>query len=341
MSVLTPAFAGLWAEFVDPGVVAAALPTLARHGVSVNLAWPVDAADLARRWALVEAAERAGVAVHPWLLLQRDAGYWAGADNAVAFAVEAIALTSAWVRRGHAPTTLVIDLEPAHDRVMALEQSLRRRPPALRAAWDALRAAPSAARVRAAEATYTALVHRLHAEGWRVHLTTLPFVVDGGGRAGSALRDVLGLPVDGPDWDLVTLQAYRTLFADAACAVLGRRVGGRVYGPHLVHTYAVDARATFGDRAGLDLGLVGDGVYPAQIYTGPADLAADLGAARAAGLSPAHLCVYNLDGVLGRGAAEDWLAVTPTDGAPRPDRATGLTRRAIGAAGRLVARRRG
>lgn len=339
--MIPPPFAGLWAEFVAPAAVVEALPLLGSRGLAVNLAWKVTDPAEDARWALVDAAERAGVEVRPWLLLAEEDGYWAGADNAKVFAAAATSLTRAWVARGHAPTTLIVDLEPAHGRVMALETALRRRPPDLRTAWAALRAAPSAARVRSAEGAYRALVDALHRAGWRVHLTTLPFVVDGGGAGGRALRDALGLPVDAADWDVVSLQAYRTLFADAACALLGQRLGGRLYGPHLVQAYGRDGRRHFGDRAGLDLGLVGEGVYPSKLYADPADLAADLAAAAAAGVPADQINVYNLDGVLDRGPSVDWLGAPDGVAAPSRDRATRLTRRAIGAAGRLVARRRG
>ena len=47
---------------------------------------------------------------------------------------------------------------------------------------------------------------------------------------------------------------------------------GEWFGPALVHSYACDAVARFGARAGIDLGIVGDdgvGVEPGQSLRGP------------------------------------------------------------------------
>ncbi len=320
-------FGALWCEFLPPSAIAAHLPLLAEQGCALHMAWPSAATE--SHWALASAAEVAGVELRPWLLLPKDEGYWAGARNAEAFAAHARALSRAWLKKGLRPTTLLVDLEPAYHRMMAIEEAARRGRPLQ--AVRALARVPGAARVRAASGIYAALVAALHAEGWRAHLTTLPFLLDGSGVA-----EVLGLCGAEADWDRVSVQAYRTLFADAARGPLGG-LGERLFGPRLVYSYARAARARFGARAGLDLGLVGEGVYPSLVYEGPADLAADVSAARAAGIAPQAINVFSLDGVLARGGAE-WF-VEASARRPKLDLGTGIARlgvRAGGSAYRLL-----
>lgn len=302
---------------------------LAPLPVAINLAWPADT-------TLFAVAERH--VVRPWLLLPKAQGYWAGAENAVAFCAAAGRLMDAWGERP--PSTLIVDLEPPYARITAIEAALRARPPRYAEALAALRDAPSAACVRAAEREYTRLVHAAHARGWRVHLTTLPFVLDGGTRQ-RRVRDFLGLPVDGPDWDLVTVQAYRTLFADFGGRVLGP-LGRAAFGPRVVYEYGLAVRAAFGERGGLDLGLVGAGVFPARTYRGPEDLGRDLAAAQRAGVPASNTHIFDLGGMLRRGL-DDWLNATrwqkSIPGRPsRRDLGTPLVRGIARVASRLLPR---
>lgn len=315
-------FAAAWCELPAPASVRPWLGLLAERGVDLCLAWPTDGPPDARLALAAEAARR-GVRVRPWPLLSRDDGYWAGAANADAFAAAALAVLDHWEGAGLAPGWLMVDVEPPYARAAALDEALRRRPPNVRRVIRLLRA--DTADLTRARRIYAALVADARRRGWRVALTTLPFVVDGEG-----LARALALPVDGVPWDRITLQVYRTMFDD-----LVPRPVGRGFGPGLVHAYARAARARFGDRAGLDLGLVGEGVWPASVYAGPADLGADLAAAHAAGIPPSHLHVYDLGGIIERGPSEQWFAAAGPARPPR-DRAARCLRAALRLADRAL-----
>ncbi len=84
-----------------------------------------------------------------------------------------------------------------------------------------------------------------------------------------------------------------------------------------MHAYARAAVERFGERAGVDLGLVGEGVYPSGIYGEPGELAADVGAALAAGIRRENIHVYSLDGMVDRGTPDAW--VEPPGGEPSRD----------------------
>jgi hypothetical protein len=105
----------------------------------------------------------------------------------------------------------------------------------------------------------------------------------------------------------MSFQAYRTLFGDL--------LGGQP-SSYFVFAYGVEARALFGERAGLDIGLVGQGVTESSVYANGADLAADLSATRAAGIPRERVFVYNLDGILGRAPSEQWWVMSGIDAVP-------------------------
>jgi hypothetical protein len=183
-------------------------------------------------------------------------------------------------------------------------------------AVELLKAGVDAPRYAAATQHYATLVQEAKTRGWKVHLTTLPQVLDDYADGDDALRQAFGIPVEGIEWDWVTFQAYRTLFGD----LLGGETPPTSY---FVYSYGKDAQARFGANAGLDVGMVGHGVSPSSTYASGSDLAADLAAAAAAGIPRASLNVYNLDGVLSRAPSEQWLA-GPTDSAPPAEDAATL-----------------
>lgn len=321
-------FGAVWCEHLALPELARALPLVGSR--ALHLAWP--AADLARpeRLALVR---QAPVEIRPWLLLAQDQGYWAGASNAGAFADAALALMQLWAREGLRPSWLIVDMEPRYQRMMQLQERVKRRVPDLLGAVRLLADATPRAAHDAAARTFSDLCVEAHRRGWRVLLTTLPFAVDDApGR--DTVQRALELPVAGVPWDRVTLQAYRTAFLDLLPPWLGpaRR---RLFSPYVVTAYARAVRRRFGDRGGLDLGLVGAGVAPSVLYRDPADLALDLGAARAAGIPAGHLAIYNLEGMLARAPAERWLAAAAQPGRARPDLGTVPLRAALRLASRL------
>ncbi len=312
----SPGFDAVWAEFLDPAGVLAALDVVEPRGLAVNMAWPASAVGDASYTELVRDAKERGVEIRPWLLLEQSEGYWPGATNAEAFAEAARSLFDEWDAQGLAPTTFIVDMEIRFDRAMVVNSMLQDPNADVGALLTLLADGIDRAQYASATSTYAALVDEAHARGWRVLLTTLPQVVDDYGDDDDDIRQAFGIPVDGVDWDIVTFQAYRTLFGD----LLG---GGGQPTEFYVYQYGRAAIDEFGARGGLDLGLVGMGVSESPTYSAPADLRADIEAAHAAGVPQARINVFGLDGMLDRGPAETWLGPPMSDPpAPAEDSAT-------------------
>ncbi|MBX3271370.1 MAG: hypothetical protein KF729_13980 [Sandaracinaceae bacterium] len=154
----------------------------------------------------------------------------------------------------------------------------------------------------AARAALSEHVGAVRARGVRAVAVTYPQVVDDLGDGDPDLQDALDIPVDGVPFDEVAFMVYQTAFAEAQ---------GDWIGPGLVRSYALDARAHFGERATMALGIVGTAAifeHDGPPYASPSALGEDIGAALGAGV--ARVEVFSLDGMVELGDVAGWLAGT-------------------------------
>ncbi len=323
---------GVWAELMDDDAVARTLVDLAAAGSRLHLALDLERigersfADLTRR------AADAGVPVFAWPLLPKELGYWIGKFNAEQ-ARDAFDRIAGWQaeRAGPALTGISVDLEPRFDfseRLRGLGGRIDRLLTELAGNLNRLR-------FDAARSTLAGAIDRLHSARLRVHAVTYPLILDAPAED-TTLEDALDIVLSGIEWDEVSFMVYQTAFAE---------LGGSWFGPRLVHEYARDAFARFGDRAGIDLGVVGDrgvGLGPGNRYRAPSDLAGDVAAALAAGIPMDRMRVYGLDGIVHEGKIPGWICPpVPDAGAPEPSSlVTGLRNGVRGVATALRATRK-
>ena len=156
------------------------------------------------------------------------------------------------------------DLEPGHAYAEKLRKSKVSQLPRLIAAHVNPRAFEEARK------HFGAAIEQLHREGVSAHATAFPLVLDDAeGKAN--FEDALDTPVSGLDWDEVSFMVYQTAFAQFT---------GLWFGPSLVASYAQSAVQRFGDRAGIDLGVVGApalGLDAGERYPDVSALAAESG----------------------------------------------------------------
>lgn len=299
-----PLRVGVYSEFLAYDRVGTHLDALAARGAALQLAVPASRIGDASLAALLREAGRRGVETRLWLLLATAQGYWPNETNLGVFATEARRLLD-WARdQGLPVAALVFDMEPSYDYVVALRAALASD---FAAAQRMMRAHRDPAAFAAARERLAALVREVQARGVRAECVTYPQVLDDLRDGDDDLQDALDVPVRGVPWDEVSFMVYQTVFAEAV---------RRWIGPSLVGVYAEEARAAFGERAVVALGLVGDAGIPpptGPVYDDPAALADDVAAARAARVSRVE--VYSLDGMALLGGAPRWLGAT--DPAPR------------------------
>jgi hypothetical protein len=147
--------------------------------------------------------------------------------------------------------------------------------------------------------------------GFYVGVTTVPFLLDDREAGDNVFEAAMGLPISGVPWHTVSFQIYRSLYNGAdARGLFGLPSGS--FTPYLVHSYAKTAADRYGDKAAVGLGVAGS---PAPVegmgsgfYEDPAELAADISAAKAAGIKRLNqLHLFWLDGMVGSGSVEAWL----------------------------------
>ncbi|MBI5480957.1 MAG: hypothetical protein HY906_19010 [Deltaproteobacteria bacterium] len=310
----------VWSEFLPSARVIADLPALGAAGVDLNLGVTrcdglatcpgVESLDAAE--AVIRAAATAGVTVRLWPELPLEEGRWANVKTLDAFAAWVRQLLSFVRDRGLPVPAIVFDMETSYQKLQQIQQYAA--DGQLNDLVGFLQADADPAAYAAAKDDLRALIDEVKEAGLEAHCSTLAQVLDDGSDEG--IQRALDIPIDGLPWDRVSIQVYRTLM-DELYATAAHADGG--FTPDLVHSYAVSAVERYGDRAGLDLGLVAaPGTFTG--YDEPAGLLADIAAARAAGVPYGQLNVFALDGLDGRADFASWLPPDPGAGAA-PERA--------------------
>lgn len=293
---------------------------LARYSLEAALA--VRPADVEAVGAWDERAREHGVRAALWPMIEDGAGRWLSIANAGAYRDFLRAV------RGRAPgAEVVLDLEPPLPLVRG----------ALDGRWGAARGLLSLLRAGEARAegerVIASICEEARAGGAALTLAVVPFVLfDAEGRPGWArlFGPTAPLPATRVNAMLYTtlIEGYSrgALRRDDALALLAEGCEAAV--------------SRFGGRAAVSLGAVGTGALGDEpVYPDPAALAVDVAVAEASGVS--DLWLFDLGGVLSRGAPERWLDafVAPGSGrrpAPRSARARAVAA-ALRAAGRALA----
>jgi hypothetical protein len=308
---------GVYSEFLAYGDVEDHLDALARRGAALQVAVPaadVGDADLA---SLLRAADARRVEVRLWFVLDVAQGYWPNEANVDVFA-PALADLLDWLdSAGLTAAAIVYDMEPAYAYTQELEAAFADNPDD---AVALMRTHMDAAAFEAARTRFGDSVRAVQARGLRAECVTYPQVVDDLLDGDDDFQDGMDIPVHGVPFDEVSFMVYQTGFSET--------LGGGWVGPGLIASYAADARARFGERAVVALGLVGTaGIFEPEgaVYTDPGTLAADVAAALAAGVTRVE--VYSLDGMVELGGPARWLEAThPEPAAAEPDDVVALIR---------------
>lgn len=292
------------AEGMDAEDLGALLPLLAKQRVDVVWAWPfeMDQAETQRRFEVVRQSEQLGVWVRPWPLLTEEEGLWPSSENVALFDARMREFLQAWMDADLTPTMFLVDMEMPLSRALQLSDKL--------AAWDLvggaefLRSFIDRQKFAEATLTYAALVDDAHALGWKVELSTLQIVLDDYDDGDDGLKQGLSIPVDGIDWDLVTFQIFRSMAIDSSNLPLDAS---------FTFDYALRSKLRFGERAGVVVGIndPGDVAGDVLTFTDPRETAEDVEAARAAGIAPRDVGLYQLRGIVRSASPEAWFA--PSD----------------------------
>ncbi|MBI2061229.1 MAG: hypothetical protein HYT87_15935 [Nitrospirae bacterium] len=294
--------AAVWSEFETEEEVESVLPFMAEHGLALNRSVTLGATDFRRLESLVKSAHRQDVVVRLWPELKEEDGRWPSVGTRGLFIPFFYELMDFVESRKLPVDTLYVDLEPSLARgrelLAALSQPGSNVLDGLLKFYEAKVLDPD---FEPGKTDFKNMVDNAHARGFKVFMTTIPFILDDFGDGDPSIQRALESPVEGIDWDEYSFQVYTTMFSN---------LYGLKLGPALVYSYARTARTQFGDKAALDLGLFlasPDVFSGAAGFESPAEMEADVLAAFAAGIPVDRLHFFSLEGVLGKPDRGNWF----------------------------------
>ncbi len=277
---------------------------LAAKTVTLLQRYRLDALVAVRPWQLDDAVpvfaslQAQGIFCAAWPMVADEDGRWASAPSMAKF----VAFAEHVIDRLR-PAEIVIDLEPAFDRLRN---------------WKALRAAPKAEpyeikQYQRSRSDLQAAIARWRnlraADGDTLRVTTavIPVVAfDPSWLWAGAMQRMLGTPVDGLDVDRHSIMAYTSLLEGWS-----RGLVNRSRAEWLLARFAARANGKWGHRGALSLGTVAPGAFGDEpCYRSPRELARDVQIARAAGV--VELSLFDLGGVMRSRDPQAWLHALTT-----------------------------
>jgi hypothetical protein len=232
-------------------------------------------------------------------------GYWPNEENREIFSREVLRFTK-WVEEENLPVSwIVVDMELSIRKVEKILTYSRNKD--LSSTLNLFLGNRNPPSFLSALKRYRNLVEELHRKGWKVMCVTFPIVLDDLSDGDPDLMDFLDLPVYPIDWDEISFMVYRTTYND----LLGKGLTS-----YLVYSYALSAKGLFGEKAGIDVGLVAPyrevtmpsiGGTFASGYATPEELKKDIASALFAGVQKTH--IWPLDHIVTYPDPSSWLTL--------------------------------
>lgn len=285
----------VWSEFLSHSEVEQELSFLKSQKMSLHLA--VHPADIQRAeiFELMRSAERVGVEVRPWILLDEADGYWANIWNAEKFRETVLAFLNRVREEKVQVSWISIDLESQPNQLRGASECLSRRD--VLCASKVFGVNQDSKLFWQAHSQFQKMIEEVRALGYKLHAVAAPLLLHDLSDSKGRIQFLLGVPLQGLEWDEVSFMVYRPEFKN----ILGE------IGSDIVYEYARMARFYFGFKAAIDLGEIGESVFPISVkgFQKPEELLADIRAVKAAGISEINL--YSLDGLSKMSQPELWV----------------------------------
>ncbi len=234
---------GVWCEFLPYAEVEGHLPALAQYDCDLIVhveRGSFSDPDFAR---LLRAAEAQGVGVDAWLLLPYEEHLYVGQASVGAVRDLARRAADYFSQEKLKVRAFVFDCEPSPLLGRELFAAVREKSPRLLA--QTLREQLDAEAFRRDTGELNALIAELRGRGYAVDGAGNRAFLDAQARGNVALEDALNAPVSGVEWDALSFITYRYLASpESYVAMLNR--------------YATLAKRLYGERAAVDVGLLGD-----------------------------------------------------------------------------------
>jgi hypothetical protein len=283
---------GAWSEWTSYNDLSKKISILKASNTRLHLAIKKDELheeNFQKLIVLLKKAESEGVNYWLWPLLSKEEGYWPNQWNIKTYSNYVLDLLNKLKKHKLKPSGISIDLEPPPEKLekyLLLIQKFK-----LFELHSFANSSINESLFEKAKKELRILHLKLKQQKITTHIVTTPFLLDE--KNSIRLQKVFGIPLDNLAFDYISFMAYRSEF---------ERLVGEM-NSRLVYDYSLQARKVYGNRAGIDLGVVGNIEFPHKLegYSDPNRLWEDISAAKAAGIS--SIQVYCLDGI----QTEDWI----------------------------------
>ncbi|HPR67899.1 MAG TPA: hypothetical protein PLJ99_01255 [Kiritimatiellia bacterium] len=234
---------GVWCEFMPYAEVAAHLPALAEYDCDLILHVERESFGDPDFPRLLRAAEKAGVGVDAWLLLPYEEHLYVGQASVAAVRGLARQAADFFDRHRLKVRAFVFDCEPSP--LLGAELFAAARRGNLKGLAAIVRRELDAEAFERDTAEINALVAELRGRGYAVDGAANRAFLDAQSRGNVALEDGLNAPVSAVGWDALSFITYR--YQASALDYVA-----------MLNRYATLGRRLYGERAAMDVGLLGD-----------------------------------------------------------------------------------
>lgn len=271
---------GVWSEWTPPADLVQDLPVLKERSLRLHAAvhlGPEHSNGLYGLELLLREAKTMNVEVWLWPLLPKEGGYWLNQWNAETYTNQVRALVEGLHQEGLEFAGVSMDLEPPPEALEELLQNASRLQ--FKKLIETGKKLQDEEKFELAKSEIRRLAEWLHIRGVKTHLVTTSLLLTSD--PDDSLERSLGIPVVAEAFDHLSFMSYRSEFE----RILGRMNARSVY------EHGLRARMRYGEKAGIDLGVVGDIDFPHPVrgYRNPKRLLQDLEALQAAGIERAQI----------------------------------------------------
>lgn len=288
--LFSPVFAkthfGVWSEWTSYKDLPRKFDYIKKSGARLHLAIKKDelTEDLFKDLLnLLKNAESNKIDYFLWPLLSKSDGYWPNQWNMSIYFRYVVELVTRLEKHQLKPKGISIDLEPPPEKLekyLELLQDFN-----LIGLKEFARSGVDEKLFTSANEQLKSLHIFLKNKHITTHVVTTPFILEQ--KHTVHLQKVFGIPINQDSFDYISFMAYRSEF---------ERIIGEM-NSRLVYEYSSKAKEIYGERAGIDLGVVGNIEFPHKLtgYAHPSRLWEDIAAAKAAGLK--DIQIYCLEGI--------------------------------------------
>ena len=243
--------------------------------------------------SLLQKLEREKIDYWLWPLLTKSEGYWPNQWNMDVYTQYVTELIQRLEKQNLHPKGISIDLEPPPEKLekyLELVQKFK-----FKQLREYANSGIDENLFEKATLELTSFNRFLKSKNITTHIVTTPFILDD--IPNHHLKKIFGIPNIDDNFDYISFMIYRSEF---------ERIVG-VMNSRIIYEYGLKAKAKFGDKAGLDLGVVGNIEFPHKLdgYSEPHRLWEDIAAAKASGIN--QMQIYCLDGI----DSDEWIQDVP------------------------------